>query len=135
MAERSEGSQGRILELNRDTFGDTVSTAGVVLVDCWAGWCKACKDFQPVFKEAAARHPAHTFATLDAQTEQALVATLGIEHIPSLVLFRDGLMLFNQAGYFDAEGLDDIIDQAESLDMNEVRAAIEAEEATAPQAR
>ena len=115
-------------ELTETTFEETVSSEGLVLVDCWAGWCKACKEFQPVFEKAAKRHPGHTFAKLDTQSEAGLVDRLGIEHIPSLVLFRDGLMLFNQAGYFDGEGLDDIIAQAESLDMEQVKAAIEAEE-------
>jgi thioredoxin 1 len=135
MSDSKEQRQGRIVVLSEEIFEDTISSEGVVLVDCWAGWCRACKDFQPVFQQAAGRHPAHTFATLDTQSEEALVTSLGIEQIPSLVLFRDGLMLFNQAGYFDADGLDDIIAQAESLDMEEVRATIEAEERAAQQAR
>ena len=120
-------SDEQLHELTEDNFETIVSAAGIVLVDCWAGWCKACKDFQPVFEAAAKKHLPHTFVKLNTQAEEDLVASLGIEHIPALLLYRDGLMLFKQPGYFDADGLDDIISQAESLNMAEVKAAIEAE--------
>jgi thioredoxin 1 len=123
-----------VVELNKDNYEATVSSGGIVLVDCWAAWCKACKDFQPVFERAARRHPGHRFGKLNTLLEDEIVASLGIEQIPSLVLFRDGLMLFNQPGYFDDGGLDDIVAQAESLDMDEVRSAIEAEQAAEQQA-
>ena len=128
MSEISESRQDTIEELTEAGFNRAVTAPGIVLVDCWAAWCKACRDFQPVFEDAAHRHPAHRFAKLNTQTEESLVASLGIEHIPALLLFRDGLMLLKQPGYFDADGLDGIIAQAESLNMNEVRAAIAAEQ-------
>ena len=116
-----------IAELNDDNFNDTVTGEGIVLVDCWAPWCKACKDFQPVFEAAAERHPAHTFAKLNTSTEERLVNELGVENVPSLALFRDGVLLHLEAGYVERDGLDDIIAQAESLDMDAVNAAIAAE--------
>jgi thioredoxin 1 len=125
---------GKVIELNKDNFEATVSSGGIVLVDCWAAWCKACRDFQPVFERAASRHQAHTFGKLNTLAEDEIVASLGIEQIPSLVLFRDGLMLFNQPGYFDDGGLDDIVAQAESLDMEQVRSAIEADQTAEKQA-
>jgi thioredoxin 1 len=119
----------QIIALGKDNFERVVSSSGIVLVDCWARWCNACKEFKPVFEKASLEHSKHTFASLDTQQEKELVDSLGIEHIPSLLLYRDGLMLFNQPGTFDSTGLESIITQAESLDMNEVRAAIEAEAA------
>jgi thioredoxin 1 len=120
-------SPGPIVELDQATFEALIGSPGIVLVDCWAAWCRACEAFQPVFEDAARRHPTCTFAKVNTQQEKALTAALGIEHIPSLVLYRDGLLLFNQPGYFDAAGLDEIISQAESLDIERVRAAIEAD--------
>jgi len=116
-----------VVELNRANFERTVSSRGIVMVDCWADWCAACKDFGPVFERAAEKHPEHTFGKLDTESEKELVSDLKIEHIPTLVLYRDGIMLFLQPGYFEEEKLDDIVRQAESVDMNEVRAHIQSE--------
>jgi thioredoxin 1 len=116
----------RIVELDQPTFEALVGSPGIVFVDCWAAWCGACKSFRPVFEDAARRHPTCTFAKVDTQQHKALAAALGIEHIPSLVLYRDGLLLFNQPGYFDAAGLDEIISQAESLDMDIAQQRVQA---------
>jgi len=113
--------------LTSDEFEDTVSGAGIVIVDCWAPWCGACKEFAPVFEAAAARHPDHVFATLNTEAETSIVEALGIKHIPSLLLFRDGILLFQQPGYFDPAGLDSVVSQAESLNMDMVRREIAAE--------
>jgi len=114
-----------IIDMTGENFKQAISDEGIVLIDCWASWCKACKDFQPVFEEVAEKYPGHTFAKLDTQAEEELVKAFGIEHIPTLILFRDGIMLFKQPGYFDLSGLADILSQAESVDMNEVRAHME----------
>jgi thioredoxin 1 len=124
-----EGSPGRrsavsVLELDKDNFERSVSATGIVLIDCWARWCPACKDFEPVFEEVGARNQKHTFARLDVQQEKELVERLGVEHVPTLVLYRVGVRLFHQPGYVNAEGLEDIVRQAESLDMDEVRAQL-----------
>lgn len=119
-----------IIELNESNFEGVVTGGGIVVVDCWAAWCGACKNFAPVFEKAAGRYPKHTFGNLDTQKEKSLVADLGIEDIPSLLLYRDGLLLFKQSGYYEEDKLDDIVRQAESLDMEEVRAAIVAEGAS-----
>jgi thioredoxin 1 len=104
----------------------------VVLVDCWAEWCGACREFAPVFDRVAARYPEHAFAKLDTGAEEELVSSLGISHIPTLMLFRDGVLLFKQPGYLDDEGLDDILAQAASLDMDLVRAEIAADQGQDP---
>jgi len=117
-----------IVDLGSGNFESTVSASGLTLIDCWASWCGACKTFEPVYKQAAERHPEHTFGKLDTQKEKDLVKELGIENIPSLLIFRDGILLFRQPGYYSETELEDIVRQAESLDMNEVRAHIESEQ-------
>jgi len=113
--------------LTCDTFDDIVLSDGVVLVDCWATWCKGCQDFESVFEEASKRHSEHTFAKLDTQAESELTQRLGVKHIPTLILFRDGILLLRQPGYVPAEGLDEIVDKAQSLDMDHVRAEMKRE--------
>lgn len=117
-----------IVDLGTENYSSTVSAEGITLIDCWASWCGACADFDPVYRRAAERHPEHTFAKLDTQSEKKLVKELGIEHIPSLLLYRDGILLFRQPGYYSEEQLEDIVQQAESLDMKEVRAHLAAEQ-------
>lgn len=116
-----------LLALTMNNFQETVSQPGVVMVDCWASWCGACTEFEPVFKRIAAEHPEHTFCKLDSQDQKELVSKLGIEHIPTLLLYRDGILLFQQPGYFDAGQMKDILEQAVTVDMDMVRAEIEAE--------
>ena len=116
------------VDLNSTTFESTVLADGILLVDCWAGWCDACRSFAPVFERTAEKFPRHTFGKIDAQKEKDLIAKLGIENIPTLLLYRDGILLFRQPGYFDEEQLDDVVQQAESVDMNEVRSHMDSEE-------
>ena len=95
---------------------------GIVIVECWASSCGACAVLSPVYEEVAQRYPQHAFAKLDTLAEDELTSTLQIVHVPTLLLFRDGLMLFKQAGNYDHDRLEDIISQAEALDMDLVRA-------------
>jgi thioredoxin 1 len=113
-----------IVEMNPGNFDDLTSSGGIVLVDCWASWCANCDEFAGEYRKAAARHPEHVFATLDTQEQRELRSALGIRHIPSLMLYRDGVLLFNQPGSYDEKTLDDIIAQAESLDMEKVRSEL-----------
>lgn len=115
------------IELNIDNFKSIVQNDGIVLVDCWASWCDACKPFAPVFERVAAKHSVHTFGKIDTQLEKDLVSKLGIDHIPTLLLYRDGILLFRQPGYFSEDKLMDVVQQAESLDMNEVRSHLASE--------
>jgi thioredoxin 1 len=116
-----------IIDLNSSNFESTINSDGIVLVDCWADWCKACKPFTPIFERIAARHSRHTFGKLNTQTEDKLVSKLGVQHIPTLMLYREGILLFQQPGYFDEEELESILSQAEALDMDVVRADIAAQ--------
>ena len=113
----------------QENFDQQVFTDGIVLVDCWAEWCHGCSEFEPVFEAAADRHPTHTFAKVNTQAERELAEKLGVKHIPTLILFRDGILLLRQPGYVPAEALDEMIEKAECLDMDHVRTEMEKEEA------
>jgi thioredoxin len=97
-----------------------------VLVDFWAEWCGPCRQFGPIFERVSEKHPDITFAKVDTDAEQELSAMAGIKSIPTLMMFRDGVLLFNQAGAAPESALEDIIAQARGLDMNVVRAELDA---------
>ncbi len=120
-----------IVNLDDENFETTVSGTNVTIIDCWAAWCGACATFEPIFQRVAERHSQHTFGKLNTDAEKKLVKKLGIKNIPSLLVYREGILLFQQPGYYEEVQLDDIVQQAESLDMNEVRADIAAEKAKA----
>ena len=111
-----------MVTLTKDNFEATVAADGIVLVDCWAGWCAACEGFSRVFDEAAVRYAGHVFARLDTQAERDLASLLGIKNLPTLLIYRDGVLLFQQAGNFDDDSLQSMISQSESVDMELVRA-------------
>ena len=118
------------IQINPQNFDQVVSGGKIALIDCWAPWCRNCDDFARSFERVAAKHPDHTFATLNTQEQPEMRAKIGIEHIPSLLLFRDGILLFSQPGNFDEATLESIVAQAESIDMDEVRAHIAREQAS-----
>ena len=115
------------VELTADTFEKTVTSNGIVLVDFWAEWCGPCKRFGPIFEESSEKHPDVTFGKIDTEAEQELAGGFGIQSIPTLMIFRDGILIFSQAGALPAAALEDVISQAKALDMDEVRAKVEAE--------
>ncbi len=111
--------------LTKDTFEDTVTSNEVVLVDFWAGWCGPCRMFSPVFEAASARHDDIVFAKVDTEAEFELAGQLGIMSIPTLMVFRDQILLFSQPGALPPAALEDLISQVQALDMDEVRRQME----------
>lgn len=111
-----------LVDLDESNFEKRVMTGGIVLIDCWAPWCGACKDFTPTFEAGEERHPAHTFAKLNTQEQGELAKKLKVSHIPTIILFRDGLLLLRQPGYLSDTEIDEAIGTAEGLDMERVRA-------------
>jgi thioredoxin 1 len=116
------------VQLTAENFEATISQEGIVLIDFWADWCGPCKMFAPVYESSSEAHPAITFAKVDTEAEQTLAAQCGIQSIPTIMMFRDGILLFNQAGALPGHVLEDIIGKAEGLDMDSVRAEISEQE-------
>ena len=101
----------------------------IVLIDFWAGWCVPCQRFAPIFEKAAEEHPVVTFAKVDTDAEQQLGAMLQIQSIPTLMAFRDGVLVFNQPGALPPAQLEQLITAVNDLDMDQVRAEIAAADA------
>ncbi len=111
--------------LTKDTFEAEVLQPGkIVLLDFWASWCGPCKMFGPIFEAAAEKHPTVVFGKINTEEQQELAAMFQVRSIPTIMAFRDGLAIFQQAGALPAEVLEDLITQIEALDMDEVRAKI-----------
>jgi len=107
--------------LTKDNFEQTVTAEGITLVDFWAEWCGPCRQFGPIFEQAAEENPDATFAKVDTEAEQDLAGSLGIMSIPTLMIFRDGIQLFNQPGALPKSALDDLLRQVRDVDMDDVR--------------
>jgi thioredoxin 1 len=107
--------------LTMENFEETVTADGITLVDFWAEWCGPCKMFGPIFEETSNENPDATFGKVDTEAEQQLAGALGIMSIPTLMIFRDGIQLFSQAGALPKSALDDLLRQVRELDMDEVR--------------
>ena len=119
-------------DLTEDTFVSTIEQEGIVLVDFWAEWCGPCRMFGPIYDKSSENHPDITFAKVDTDAEQRLAGAMGITSIPTLMAFRDGILVFRQSGALPAKALKEVIEAVEDLDMDDVRRQVaEAEEKAA----
>ena len=112
------------IDLTQENFEKTVSESPMVVVDFWAPWCGPCIGFAPVYEQASEAHPEVVFAKVNTDEQQELAGTFGIRSIPTLMVFRDKVILFQQAGALPRTALDQVITQAKSLDMNKVQEEI-----------
>jgi thioredoxin 1 len=124
------------VEITAENFAGHVEKSGIVLVDWWASWCGPCRMFAPIFEAAAKKHPDLTWGKVDTEAQPALASELGIRAIPTLMVFRDGVLLFEQPGVLPAAALEKLVAQVRALDMDDVRRRIAARAAEArPAAR
>lgn len=119
------------VDLTLEDFEKTVLSEGITFVDFWADWCGPCKSFAPIFEKASEENPEMTFAKVDTEVQQELSQMAGISSIPTLMIFRDGILLFNQPGALPAPALEELIGKVQELDMEEVKAEIAKEQAEA----
>jgi thioredoxin 1 len=123
-------AQMKPVQLTADDFIVQVGKSGITIIDFWANWCGPCRAFAPIFEAAAERHHDVTWAKVDTEAQSDLAGALNIRSIPTLMVFRDGILLLSQPGMLPADALDTLVDRARALDMDDVRKRIQEAEAT-----
>lgn len=120
----SEVKAGGTIELTNENFGEHVTTDGITVVDFWAEWCGPCRQFGPIFEEASTRHPDITFGKVDTEAQRELAAQAKITSIPTLMVFREGVLLYNRPGALPGAALEELVATVRALDMDAIRAEI-----------
>jgi thioredoxin 1 len=115
------------IELNNENFQQTISDNSIVIIDFWAPWCAPCRSFAPTYEAASEKHPDVVFAKVNTEEQQDLAAAFSIRSIPTLMVFRDQIILYSEAGALPPAALDQVVEQTKALDMDQVRADVAAQ--------
>lgn len=118
------------IELSPENFKDTIDKQGTVFIDWWAPWCGPCRSFAPIYEGVAAKHDDIVFAKINTEDQAELSGAFQIQAIPTLMVFRDGILLFSQAGALPANALEELVKQVQALDMEEVRKKVAEQQAS-----